>query len=351
MQKTLVIVAVLVTVVASFVLATRFRRQSAGSGKPLAPTLAAPLSVQAAPTNKPESFQARIDPNTNHLASVTSAIAHQLVAERLRTNGAFYEWATNVAMTAIVQFVEQSGVPFYGTSGFSGDALHFDEVTANSQSGLWVVATYDPTPTKEGPLEFEVMGGVHPYIKRVRNAYRMASYQLDPSVWTRAPRNLGRLDWSGATSPIAKSQVDALAERAFNKMTGLDLSSFHVQLNVDVEPVNNPYAKHPSFKVIYGDGSPNAMLRSASDVLYPFASFKNEQVPTTHIAFEGEMIQTGPGHVEFVYLDTLEKGNGEVFELGEKFFGKGPWEKQMFDEIESMDTDQRGQVYRRIFAH
>lgn len=356
MNRLVIAVLLVATVMATFVLATRFRRQSTGSGKPLAPVLPAmTLSAQTVPTNKPESFQDKtlrgvIDDykSTNFEASITSAIAHQLIAERLRTNAAFYEWATNVATTIIVQFVKQSGVPIYGTSGFSGDALRFDEVTANSWSGLWARATYDPVPTKEGPLEFEVMGGVHPYITRVRNAYRMVHYQLNPTLWTQASRNLGHLDWSGATSPIEEGQVETLAQHAFNKMTGLDLNSY-AKLHVDVSPIPNPYASHPTFKVI--TGSPNATLRSASDVLYPFATFSNNDPGRvyTHVSFEGEMVQTSPGHAEFVYLSAVEIAKEEVFELGEKFLGKGAWEQQMFDEIESMNTDQRGQVYRRIF--
>ena len=39
-----------------------------------------------------------------------------------------------------------------------------------------------------------------------------------------------------------------------------------------------------------------------------------------------------------------------IFELGEKFLGQGTWEQDMLDQVNSMDTEQRGQVYRRVFG-
>jgi hypothetical protein len=63
------------------------------------------------------------------------------------------------------------------------------------------------------------------------------------------------------------------------------------------------------------------------------------------------MVQTSPGRGEFVSLLAIVNKSEAVFELGEKFLGQGTWERNMLDQVNSMDTEQRGEVYRRLFVH
>lgn len=167
--------------------------------------------------------------STNQHDSLTSLLAHQLIAERLRTNQAFLEWGTNVTAALITRFITNGSVPVYGTAGLTANALQFYKVTAQAPVGLDAEAIYDPHPDREGPLIFIVQGGVNPTIQMIENQYRVETYQLDPDLWKRYPRHIERMDWSHAAQPLHREQVRALAYRAFNEMTGLDLSSFSLE--------------------------------------------------------------------------------------------------------------------------
>jgi hypothetical protein len=35
----------------------------------------------------------------------------------------------------------------------------------------------------------------------------------------------------------------------------------------------------------------------------------------------------------------------------ENFLGQGNWERNMLGQVNSMNTEQRGEVYRRLFVH
>src|ERR1700761_275445 len=86
--------------------------------------------------------------STNFHASITSAITHEMIAEKLKTNQMFLEWATNTALETVVKIANDDKVPIYGTSDFSTNALKFERVTIDSWNGVFARAIYDPNPTK-----------------------------------------------------------------------------------------------------------------------------------------------------------------------------------------------------------
>lgn len=188
--------------------------------------------------------------------------------------------------------------------------------------------------------------------KMVQDQYRVETYQLDPELWKRYPRHIGRTDWSHAMQPLDKELVRSLAYRAFNEMTGLELSSFSLEKSeVSAEAIRNPDAAHPEVTIT---GNINAKLYTPKDNPYPFADFRFDDNGGAHparVAFSGEMVQTSPGHGEFVNLFAVVRKTEATFELGEKFFGQGTWEQAVLDSVRSLNTEERGQVYRRIFQH
>jgi hypothetical protein len=290
--------------------------------------------------------------STNEHDSMTSALAHQLIAEQLKTNTAFLEWASNATVSVILEFATNADVPIYGISGLTADTLQLDKVSVNGQVGLYAEAEYDRDPTNEGPLEFIVEGGIHPTLLRVQNRYRLITYQLSPQQWGRDGRKIGRMDWSQAAQPLAKEQVDTLARKAFHEMTGLDLSSFQIrQTKIDIEPIVNPDASHSGVTVT---GNLNARLYTPQDKVYPFVEFRYDDTTPAHpanVAFSGQMVQTSTRQGQFVELFAVLRKTEAVYELGEKFLGQGTWEQPLLDHVNSLNTDQRGEVYRRIFSH
>ena len=286
--------------------------------------------------------------STNSHDSVTSLITHQLIAESLRTNGAFLEWATNVATAVIMRFVTNSSIPVYGIAGLTPDALSFEDVSADAPRGLQVRAVFDPNPSNEGPLIFIVEGGVHPTIQLIENPFRVESYQLNPDSWQRSRRNVRRMDWSVASTPLDSNSVDEIAQKAFFEMTLTNLQSFKVATKINIEKFLNTNAKHPEVTVT---GNPNFKLFTPKDYVYPFATFEYHEVGGSRMSFSGEMAQTAPGQGEFVKLLAVNRNPDALFELGEKFLGVGTWEGNMLEQVNSMNTTQRGEVYRRLFAH
>ena len=283
------------------------------------------------------------------LDSITSLLAHQLIAERLKTNDAFLKWATNAATSVIARFMLQGSSPIYGSRGFKVDALHFYKVTVSALTGFEAKADYDPNPSNEGPLDFMLEGGIRPTLLRVQNGYRMEGYQIDPESWKRAPRNIGRMDWSFSVAPLDKNQVDTLARRAFHEMTGLDLSDFNAEAKIRTPEILNPEAVHSDVKVT---GNINARLFSKpKDYVYPFAIFQYDKLDPALVFFSGEMVQTSAAHGEFVSLFAGVRKTEAIFELGEKFLGQGTWEQEFITKVRAMNTEERGQVYRRVFQH
>ena len=290
--------------------------------------------------------------STNEYVAMTSALAHQLTAERLRTNVAFLEWATNTTKSVILHFTAKRDIPIYGVVGLSEDSLQVDKVTVNGLVGMSCEAVYDPDPTNEGPLAFIVEGGIHPTILRVQNGFRTISYQLHPEYWRTGRRNIGRMDWSSAVRPLDERGVRELAYRAFREMTGLELDSFQLKTAmVHLPGVLNPNALHAD---VTTTGSLNAKLYTPEDYVYPFAEFRYDDTSPTnrmHVAFSGQMVQTSPGHGEFIELFAVVGKTEAIFELAERFLGQGTWEQDLLETVRSLDTEQRGQVYRRIFQH
>jgi hypothetical protein len=290
--------------------------------------------------------------STNEHDAITSALTHELIAERLRTNAVFLDWASNVTKSVILRFVTNGSIPVYGSSGLTADSLQLCKVTANGMVGMYAEAVYDPNTTNEGPLEFIVEGGVHPTLLRVQNSYRLVSYQLSPERWARSQRKIGRMDWSGAVQPLDKEEANTLSRHAFREMTGLDLDSFHLgKTKIDSERILNPVASHPDVTVT---GNLNARIYTPKDYLYPFVEFSYDDSDPMHspfVSFSGQMVQTSPGRGEFVDLFAVVRKTEAVFELAEKFLGQGTWEESMLDNVHSLDTEQRGQIYRRIFQH
>jgi len=139
-----------------------------------------------------------------------------------------------------------------------------------------------------------------------------------------------------------------LARKAFHAMTGMNLDSFNVQTKIDIEKFPNPNAVHTDVTVA---SDSKIKILTPKDVVYPFAIIKYGDANSVHVPFSGEMVQTSPGRGEFVSLLTIVNQSEAVFELGEKFLGQGNWERNMLDQVNSMNTEQRGEVYRRLFVH
>lgn len=222
-------------------------------------------------------------------------------------------------------------------------------MTANAPVGLHAEAVFDPNPAVEGPLELVVEGGVHPTIQLVQNAYRTERYQLNPTttIWGKSVRNIGPMDWSGAVVPLGKGQVDEIARKAFHAMTGLNLDSLSVQTKIDIEKFSNPNAIHAN--VITSDSK--IKILPPKDDVYPFAIIRYGDANSVRVPFFAEMVQTSPGRGEFVSLLAIVNKSEAVFELGEKFLGQGTWESKMLTQVKSMNTEQRGEVYQRLFIH
>lgn len=350
MKLRLAILALFGAAIVALVILPRFRGNMVKGSPPLQSEESATRSQQNGTTNavgveKLHSLLVGDYHSTNHQAAIKSAAAHELIAEQLRTNEAFLTWATNAAISAIVQFVSDGNVPVYGAAGLTADSLHFYKVTAFAPVGLEAEATYDPTPATEGSLVFVVDGGVHPTVSLVKNPYRIESYQLDPDSWNRYGRS-GQMDWSCAVSPLDKNWVDEEARNAFHEMTGLDLNSFNVETNIRMEKFLNKNAVHSGVTVT---GSLQARLFTPKDYVYPFATFEYGNSNLTRVTFEGEMVQTSPGRGEFVSLLAFLNKTQGIFELGEKFLGQGTWEQDMVDQIDAMSEEQREQVFRRTF--
>jgi len=286
--------------------------------------------------------------STNSHSSITSGIAHELIAEQLRTNEAFLEWATNVVKSSITQFIQSGSIPIYGSSGLTGDALKLQKVTADAPVGLHAEAVFDPNPAVEGPLEFVVEGGIHPTMQLVQNAYRTERYQLNPPTWGRSPRKIPPMDWSGAAAPLDKQQVDEMARKAFQAMTGMNLDSFNVHTKIDIEKFPNLNAVHADVTVA---SDSKIKILTSKDVVYPFAIIKYGDSNSVRVPFFGEMVQTSLGRGEFVSLLAIVNKSEAVLELGEKFLGQGTWETNLLKQVNSMNTTQRGEVYRRLFVH
>lgn len=126
------------------------------------------------------------------------------------------------------------------------------------------------------------------------------------------------------------------ARKAFQAMTGMDLDSLNVETKIETGKFPNPI---DSGKKIF----------ESKDFVYPFATFKYGDSNSVRVPFFGEMVQTGPGHGEFVSLLAIVSKTEAVFQLGEKFLGQGTWENKMLEQVNSMNTEQRGEVYRRLF--
>ena len=92
-------------------------------------------------------------------------------------------------------------------------------------------------------------------------------------------------------------------------------------------------------------------LFTPKDYVYPFAIFSYDDKRPIRVAFSGEMVQTSAGRGEFVNLFAVVRKTEAIFELGEEFLGKGTWEQAILDNVHSLNTEQRGEVYRRIFQH
>lgn len=287
-------------------------------------------------------------PCTNFHDNITCAIAHQLIAEQLRTNDAFLNWASNAAKMTVLEFFEHQDVPVYRSAGLTAETLQIQNVTVNGLVGIYAELAYDPDPAHEGSLDFLVEGGIRPTILRIENGYRMAAHQLFPGYWDQCPRQIGRTDWSGATAPLDDSQINRLAQKAFYEMTGRELSSFHLQnTKIDTTGVPNPDAPQ---KAVF-TGNLSGKINSRNDFVYPFATFSFDDGNFFQVAFSGEMLQTTPGHGEFVELFAPMRKTEAIFELGEKFLGQGTWEQAMLDKVRSLNADERGQIYRRISLH
>jgi hypothetical protein len=141
--------------------------------------------------------------------------------------------------------------------------------------------------------------------------------------------------------------VRAMVAQAFHALTGKELADLKINLSITTPKILNTDASH-SGQTVTGENL-HAKIYSANDYVYPFATFTTDH--TNAFPLEGEIVQTSPGHGEFVYIMALQRSKEGLFDLGEKFLGQGTWERSVLDQVGSMDDEQRGEVYKRIFKH
>lgn len=267
--------------------------------------------------------------------------AREIIADRLRTNEQFRLWATNEVRTAVQHLVQARKIRVYGTRNLTTNDLTID-VDVKPVGGLWGVATYDPDTNSEGPLYFNVEGGTNPVIGLVQNPYRMANYQLDPQHW--GPRDIGQMDWSGATTPLDAGYVRAIAQEAYMEMTDSQLPANWV-FQSDTSAVTDRTVQDPSVVVT---GRPGATVATAVNQRFPFALFSFTDPTTGSAPFNGELVQTQPGQAEIVKLFYSQNFQESVVELGEQFLGANSpdWAQDVLGNIGSTPPEE---VLKRLW--
>jgi len=270
--------------------------------------------------------------------TATGAVAgyevRQIIAEHLRTNEPFLRWATNTVTSAVTKLATNANIPIYGARGLTPGKLQVS-VDVKPVGGLYAEAVYDPDTNSEGPLSFGVEGGTNPLIVLVQNQYRMSSYQLDPQSWgsQQYPRNVGRMDWAGATAPLDATQVEAVARQAYFAMTANEVPPTLVA-KIDISPTTDPRVQDPSVKVI---GKQGATVATVNNQRYPFAIFQFGEPGTLNQPFSGEMVQTEPGQAQVVNLVLAANLRGAVLELGDQFLGASSenWAQEVLSSVGS----------------
>jgi hypothetical protein len=177
----------------------------------------------------------------------------------------------------------------------------------------------------------------------------MPSYQLNPKQAgsEEYPREVGRMDWSGATTPLDQSHVETAARNAYLALTGSPLPD-GVQVNVDVPPVTDGMIRDPSVQIT---GNQGATVATLNNQRYPFADFAFINPDTQARVFSGEMFQSAAGSGEFVELFTTQSRSSvqnSLIDLGEKFLSAdGAWENEVLAKLGSTPQDQ---VLKRVWS-
>ena len=274
--------------------------------------------------------------STNNESFMTSILVRQLIAEQLLANEGFLEWGTNAAKMAIVKFLN-GDVPIYEVSNVNPDDLKIEHVTVFAKSGLHVDIRYHA-------LQITVDGGTNLIVTMVENPYKMEDYQIDPS------HRRERMDWSHAARPLDKHLVDRMARDAFAQMTARNLDEFKVTPDIQTPDILNFDVKRPDVQVT---GIPGANLISSTDKVYLFAQFFYRIQGSAYCPFNGEVVQTSDGHGEFVKLFAPVGSPDAMLSLAKKFLAPQSenWDQNLLDQVRSMNTEQQGEVYRRVFSH
>ena len=273
--------------------------------------------------------------STNDDAFMTSILVRQLIAEQLLANEDFLEWATNASRCAVVKHLLGGNIPIYEISKVTPDDLMIEHVTVFAKSGLHVDIHC------HGFL-ITVDGGTNLIVTLVENPYKMEDYQLD--------HRRERMDWSHALRPLDKSATDRMARDAFTQMTGRNLNEFKVTPDILIPAIPNFDVRRHDVQVT---GIPGANIISSKDKSYPFAEFWYRIPGSSYCPFDGEVVQISDGKGEFVKLFAPVGVSDAMLTLAEKFLAPQSenWEQNILNQVRSLNTEQRGEVYQRVFHH
>jgi len=344
-------------VIAAILVAIFLFRQNPQVQKPQ-PEAKAKVSVQAAPlaiqetnsldaSNLTSLREIARNPSLSSTGATASYEMRLAIADRLNTNEAFLRWATNAVSTAVLHIASSKNFHIHGADLTNANALRIN--VKATLSGLRGEASYDPNTNSGGPVQFIIEGGTNPIVTMVQDPYGMATYQLNPKQAgsDAYPREVARMDWSGASAPLDKSEIEAAARNAYLAMTGSPMPD-GLQVNIDVPPVTDGTVHDPSIQIT---GNQSATVATVNNQRYPFADFEFINSGTQARVFSGEMFQSAAGTGAFVELFTTQSRSGvqnSVIDLGEKFLSPtGDWENEVLSTLGSTPQDQ---VLKRVWS-
>lgn len=344
-------------VAAAFLVAILLFRQNP-QVKNLPPEAKAKTSVQATPAAVQETDsvvasnlislrQIARNPSMSATGATASYEMRLAIADRLNTNEAFLRWATNAVATAVFHLASSKDFHIHGADLANTNAMRID--VKATLSGLRGEASYDPDTNSRGPVQFIIEGGTNPIVTMVQDPYGMAGYQLNPKQAgsDTYPRDVARMDWSSATAPLDKAQIEDAARNAYLAMTGSPMPN-GVQVNIDVPPVTDGTVRDPSIQI---SGNQGATVATVNNQRYPFADFEFINSETQARVFSGEMIQSAAGTGAFVELFTTQSRSGaqnSVIDLGQEFLSpSGDWQNEVLSKLGSTPQDQ---VLKRVWS-
>ncbi len=283
------------------------------------------------------------NPRMTAEGAITSYEIRGMIADRLRTNEAFCEWATSAVVTAVCNLAQNPNFSIYGTTGLSSNDLNIS-VDVVSVGGLRGTASYAPDTNSEESVEFVVEGGTNACVSMVQNRCRAFDYQTDEANFQTPtnPGHVGHMDWGNAKQPLSTNQLVEMSREAYSAMTGKWLAGT-VQAKIDESAVIDPTIADPSVQVI---GTPGARVATTLNRRYPYAWVSFAATNASFQPFNGELFQTRTGRGEFVKMIAFGRSKDQVqtavFQLADQFLTPEStnWAQEVLTNVGSTPPDQ-----------